>query len=138
MTNTLNDLQMYMYMYLWLIDWIGTFSNDDNNGSENVAKKMNLHSFKLNSIYLDPLKCQMQVTFPGVELLRILLKFKKRKENSSLKSTSSIKRQIRKFRVVVVQWMSKTCTKKHDVRAQLLFWSLNLLFFEVVVVVIVA
>ena len=80
----------------------------------------------------------MQVTFPGVELLRILLKFKKRKENSSLKSTSSIKRQIRKFRVVVVQWMSKTCTKKHDVRAQLLFWSLNLLFFEVVVVVIVA
>ena len=80
----------------------------------------------------------MQVTFPGVELLRILLKFKKRKENSSLKSTSSIKRQIRKFRVVVVQWMSKRCTKKHDVRAQLLFWSLNLLFFEVVVVVIVA
>ena len=79
----------------------------------------------------------MQVTFPGVELLRILLKFKKRKENSSLKSTSSIKRQIRKFRVVVVQWMSKRCTKKHDVRAQLLFWSLNLLFFEVVVVVIV-
>ena len=71
----------------------------------------------------------MQVTFPGVELLRILLKFKKRKENSSLKSTSSIKRQIRKFRVVVVQWMSKRCTKKHDVHAQLLFWSLNLLFF---------
>ena len=54
MTNTLNDVQMYMYMYLWLIDWIGTFSNDNNNGSENVAKKMNLHSFKLNRIYLDP------------------------------------------------------------------------------------
>ena len=54
MTNTLNDLQMYMHMYLWLIDWIGTFSNDDNNGSENVAKRMNLHFFKLNRIYLDP------------------------------------------------------------------------------------
>ena len=39
-TNTLNDLQMYMY--LLLIDWIGTFSNDDDDGSENVAKKMNL------------------------------------------------------------------------------------------------
>ena len=43
--------------------------------------------------------------------------------------------------VVVVQWRSKNCTKKHDVRAQLLFWSLNLLFFffffEVVVVVVV-
>ena len=28
---------------------------DDDNGSENVAKKMNLRSFKLNRVYLDPL-----------------------------------------------------------------------------------
>ena len=27
--------------------------------------------------------CQMQATFPGVELLRTFFKFKKRKENSS-------------------------------------------------------
>ena len=54
LTDTLNDLQMYIY--LSLIDWIGTFINDDDDdGSENVAKKMNLHSFKLNRIYLDPL-----------------------------------------------------------------------------------
>ena len=52
-------------------------------------------------------------------------------------STSSIKRQIRRFHVVVVQWTSKKCTKKRDARAELLFWSLNLLFFEVVVVVVV-
>ena len=51
LTNTLNDLQMYMY--LWLIDWIGTFSNDNDDRSENLAKKMNLHSFKLNRVYLD-------------------------------------------------------------------------------------
>ena len=44
-------------------------------------------------------------------------------------STSSIKRQIRSFHVVVVQWTSKKCTKKRDARAELLFWSLNLLFF---------
>ena len=44
-------------------------------------------------------------------------------------STSSIKRQIRRFYVVVVQWTSKKCTKKRDARAELLFWSLNLLFF---------
>ena len=44
-------------------------------------------------------------------------------------STSSIKRQIRRFHVVVVQWTSKKCTKKRDARAELLFWSLNLLFF---------
>ena len=51
-------------------------------------------------------------------------------------STSSIKRQIRRLHVVVVQWTSKKCTKKRDARAELLFWSLNLLFFEVVVVVV--
>ena len=34
---------------------LGTLSNDDNGGSENVAKKKNLRSFKLNHVYLDPL-----------------------------------------------------------------------------------
>ena len=34
----------------------GTLGNDDDDdGSENVAKKMNLRSFKLNRVYLDPL-----------------------------------------------------------------------------------
>ena len=36
----------------------------------------------------------------------------------------SIKRSIRRFHVVVVQWTSKKCTKKRDARAELLFWSL--------------
>ena len=64
-------------------DVLGTLSNDDDDRSENVAKKMNLSSFKLNRVYLDPIKCQMQATFPGVEFLRILFRFKKRKEDSS-------------------------------------------------------
>ena len=42
-------------------------------------------------------------------------------------STSSIKRQIRRFHVVTVQRTSKKCTKKSDAREELLFWSLNLL-----------
>ena len=33
----------------------GTLSKDDDDGSENVAKKMDLRSFKLNRVYLDPL-----------------------------------------------------------------------------------
>ena len=33
--------------------------------------------------------------------------------------TSSIKRRIRWFHVVAVQWMSKKCTKKRDARAEL-------------------
>ena len=35
-------------------------------------------------------------------------------------STFSIKRQIRRFQVVVVQWTSKKCTKERDARAELL------------------
>ena len=34
---------------------LGTLSNDNDDGSENVAKKMNLRSLKLNRVYLDPL-----------------------------------------------------------------------------------
>ena len=48
---------------------------------ETSLKKRNLRSFNL--IYLDPLKMLMQETFPEDEFLRILFKFKKRKENSS-------------------------------------------------------
>ena len=57
--------------------------------------------------------CQMQATFPG-ELPYVHV---------------PIKRQIRRFHVVVVQWTSKKCTKKREARAELLFWSLNRLFF---------
>ena len=32
---------------------LGTLSEDDDDGIENVAKKMNLRSFKLNRVYLD-------------------------------------------------------------------------------------
>ena len=49
---------------------LGTLSKDDDVSSENDGKKMNLHSFKLS-------------TFPGVEFLRILLRLKKTKGNSS-------------------------------------------------------
>ena len=33
---------------------LGTLSNDDDDGGENVAKKMNLGSFKLNRVCLVP------------------------------------------------------------------------------------
>ena len=34
---------------------LGTLSKDDDDGSENVDKKINLRSFKLNLVYLPPL-----------------------------------------------------------------------------------
>ena len=42
-------------MSCYLLWTLGTLNNDDHDGSENVANKMNLLSFKLNRIYLDPL-----------------------------------------------------------------------------------
>ena len=118
---------------------LGTLSKDGDDGSENVGKKMKLRSFKVNHVFW-PVQYvkKMRATF--------LLKLNSWGFHSGSKrgrkirrrmSTSSIKRQIRKFHVVVVQLTSKKCTKKRDAREELLFWSLNVLFFEVVVVVVV-
>ena len=53
-------------------------------------------------------------------------------------STFPMKRSIRRFHVVVVQCMSKKCTKKRDAPAELFFYyHKTYCFFEVVVVVVV-
>ena len=36
-----------------MIKAIGSLSNENDNGSENIAKKMNTRSFKLKRVYLD-------------------------------------------------------------------------------------
>ena len=69
---------------------------------------------------------------PGLEFLRSLSSFKKRKENSSIYVHVLRKRHIGRFRVVVVKWTSKKCTKKRHARVELLFWlitAMNLLYF---------
>ena len=88
---------------------------------------MNLRSFKLNRVYLNPLNMSKAGDFPGFEFLRILFRFKKRKENSSSYGHVLCKTANWEFHVVVVQWTStKECIKKRDASAELLFWSLNL------------
>ena len=62
---------------------LGTLSNENDNGSENVAKKMNLCSFKLSQVYKDPLNMPSAGDFSWSWILKILFKFKNRKENSS-------------------------------------------------------
>ena len=39
----------------YLVQIKGTLSKENDDGSENVGKKMNLRSFKLNRVYLGPL-----------------------------------------------------------------------------------
>ena len=65
----------------------------------------------------------MQATFPEVEFLRVYPCSNREREICRRMSTSSIKRRIGRFHVVVVQWTSKKCTKKRDARAELLFYS---------------
>ena len=59
--------------------------DDDDDGSENVAKKMNLLPFKdsnsIASVSTRSISCQNTIS-PGVELLRTLSRFRKRMENS--------------------------------------------------------
>ena len=62
---------------------IGTLNKDDDHGSESVGKKrICVLSNLFASTWTRSIR-QMQATFPGVEFLRILVRFKKRKENSS-------------------------------------------------------
>ena len=91
---------------------VGTLTNDDVDGSGNVAKKMNLRSFKLNQVYLDPLNMLMQETFPEDEFF--YSSSKRGRKIRRRMSTSSIKRKFRRLHVIVVQWTSTKCTKKRD------------------------
>ena len=42
---------------------LGTLRNDDDDGSEKVTKKINLHPFKLYCVYLDPLNISNATDF---------------------------------------------------------------------------
>ena len=111
-------------------DLVAALNKDDDYGNENVDKKMNSRSFKLNRVYLDPINMSNAGDFSWSWILKDFFSGSKRRRKIHRRMfTSSIKRQIRRFHVVVVQWTSKKCTRKRDARAELLIWSLNLLFF---------
>ena len=61
---------------------------------------MNLRSFKLNRVYLDPLNMLMQETFPEDEFF--YSSSKRGRKIRRRMSTSSIKRKFRRLHVVVV------------------------------------
>ena len=54
-----------------------TLSKDDDDGSENVSKQMNLRSFKLNRVYLDPLSMPNAGDFPWSWILKDFIQAQK-------------------------------------------------------------
>ena len=66
-------------MLSWVRDLhkIETLSKDDDDGSENVAKKMNLRSFKLNRVYLDPLNLSNAGDFSWSWILKDFIQVQK-------------------------------------------------------------
>ena len=57
----------------WSQVWIGT----DDDGSENVDKKINLRSFKRNGVYLEPLNMSNAVDFSWSWILKDFIQVQK-------------------------------------------------------------
>ena len=56
---------------------LGTFSKDDDDCSDDVGKKMNFRSFKLNRVYLDPLNMSNTGDVPWSKNLKNFIQVKK-------------------------------------------------------------
>ena len=59
---------------------LGTLSNDDDDGSENVGKKMNLRSFKFHRVYLDPRNMSNAGDFSWSWILKDFIQVKREEE----------------------------------------------------------
>ena len=89
--------------------------------SKNMAIKKELPFF-INAIVPPRPKCYLWVNFPGIEFFETKLKFKRREKNLSSCAglTSSKKRRIKKFQVVVVQWRQQNAQKSKDHKRSLI------------------
>ena len=60
-----------------LVAPLETLSKDDDDGSENISKKVNLRSFKLNRVYLDPLNTSYAGDFSWSRILKDFIQVQK-------------------------------------------------------------
>ena len=103
----MRDFQHWWEVKLCLQLVIGNLSNNDDNGTESVAKKMNLHPFQLYHIYLDALNLSNVGDFSLSWILKDCKQLQKKGKFVDRRMfTSSIKRGIRWFPIIVMQWTS--------------------------------
>ena len=95
-----------------LLPLLGSFSINDGYGSANVTCKMNLPFFKLCRVSSNSLTMSNEGEFPLSWFLRGPYSSLKRERKIRHRLfTSSIKREIRHFHVVVVQWLQRNVQK---------------------------
>ena len=101
---------------------IGSLTNNDGDGYENVTWKVNSGCVKLNrtySISFNP--SNFGNFFLELNSKRLYRSSGKEKESRGLVFTFSKKGGIRTVHIVVVQWRQRNVQKKRDTRAKLLF-----------------
>ena len=110
---------------------MGSLSNDDGNGSENVTQKVNLCCFKLHLSYSSSFNLwnvgDFFFFFRNWILKDCDLVHKKKKKVIVLSVHVLHKREIRKFHIVIVQWRQRNVQKSVMHVQNCCFASLNLL-----------
>ena len=111
---------------------VGSLSNDDGNGRENVTQKVNSRCFKLHCSYPNSFNFSNNgyFFFRSWILKGCMCEFTKGKKNRFLVFTSSIKREIGKVHVVVVQWPQRNVQKRVMNVQSCFFANRNLLLFR--------
>lgn len=101
--------------------------------------KVNLRPYNHVVIISTRLLCQMQANSSGAESLATISKFRKKWKRIFRRhlSMSSLKREMRLFHVVVVQWWQKMYKKKRYASAELLFAQAIYCLFDVLFAVAV-
>ena len=99
---------------------IGTLRSEDSGGGENVTLKVNWRSFGVHRDYSNSLTFSNVGDFSWSWILEIVQVQKDWKDNEKfVLFTSPTKREIRKFRVVVVQWQQRNVQTKCITRPEL-------------------
>ena len=106
---------------------MGCLSIDSGDVTGNATFKMKSSCFKLCRVYSSSVKMSNEGEFPRGWFLGHRIQVRKRKKNRRPSVfTSSIKREIRHFHVVVVHWRQRNIQKRRAARAWLLFCLSNL------------
>ena len=130
--NTASNTTVDSLIYTWLLlvsSSLGSLSNNDGDGYENVTLKVNSRCFKLYRAYYISIKSSDVGHFLELNSKRLFRNSGKEKESRRLVITSSTKREIWHVHVVVVRCRQRNMQKSLLNVQSCCFANLNLLSF---------